>query len=369
MKTLRVAFVHDWLVGWRGGEKVLATLASMYPDAPIYTLFHDPQNLPASFGNHKVIVHTSANRFRFMRKALLPLMPLWIESLPLDNYDLVISTSSCVAKGVMVGPYTKHLCYIHSPMRYIWDQRDAYLGRVRRLPIIGLLIEGVSSLLRMWDITSATRVDLFVANSSFIQQRVRRYYSRDAVVVHPPIDIERFTPPDDQKKGGYLLAAGALVGYKRFDLAIKAAELTGKRLIIAGDGPDLAHLRSIAGSKTEFVIKPSNEVWVELLRGADALLFPGIEDFGMVAVEAMAAGTPVIALKAGGALDFIVDSTSGLFFEESSPQSLADAIQRAAEIPWSAEALMRHAQGFSTEYFLKNMRRHLEKLLSSPINF
>ena len=364
MKPLRVAFVHDWLVSWRGGEKVLESLASMYPDAPIYTLFYDPKKLPASFQKHKIIVHKGANCLRPLRKALLPLMPLWIESLPLDQYDLVISTSSCVAKGVMVAPGAKHLCYIHSPMRYIWDQRDAYLGRVRRIPLLGLLIEGISSLLRMWDFTSASRVNLFVANSRFVQKRVKTYYGRDAVVVHPPIEVDRFVPPEGHKKGGYLLAAGAFVNYKRFDLAIQAAEALGKRLIVAGNGPELGRLKGLAGKHTEIILNPSNEAWVALMRGADALIFPGVEDFGMIAIEAMAAGTPVIALKAGGALDFIVDGATGVFFQDGTVEDLKQAILRSETIDWRVDALVRHAQTFSNEHFIKMIRRHLERLLS-----
>ncbi len=361
---MRVAIVHDWLVSWRGGEKVLEALASLYPHAPIYTLFYDESKIPESLRKRKIIVHKGANWFRCIRKALLPIMPMWIESLPLEKYDLVISTSSCVAKGVMVGPNAKHLCYIHSPMRYIWDQRDEYLGRIRRIPFIGLLIEWGSSALRVWDVTSAGRVNIFVANSRFVKKRVEKYYGRDAVVVHPPIDVKRFKPQGQVTKGGYLLAAGAFVNYKRFDLAIRACEKLGKRLIVAGHGGELRRLRQCAGRFTTFELAPSDERWVKLLQEADALLFPGVEDFGMVAVEAMASGTPVIALKAGGALDFIVEGTSGLYFDDCSVESLMQAIERSSKTNWSPDALMRHAEVFSYDEFFKNIRRHLERLLS-----
>lgn len=362
---LRVAIVHDWLVSWRGGEKVLEALASLYPDAPIYTLFYDPQKMPPSIRHRTIIVHKGANWFRPIRKALLPILPMWMESFSLEHYDLVISTSSCVAKGAMVGPHTKHLCYIHSPMRYVWDQRDEYLGRLRRIPFLGLLLEFGSATLRMWDITSSLRVNTFVANSRFVRKRVEKYYGRDAVVVHPPIHTERFRPTHAVGKPGYLLAAGAFVRYKRFDLAIQTCEALGKKLIVAGGGGDLNRLKRMAGPNTTFILSPSDDRWVELLQGADALLFPGVEDFGMVAVESMAAGTPVIAYKAGGALDFIVEETSGIFFTDQSVEGLSAAINRFYATRWSVDALVRHAEAFGYEEFFKNIRRHLERLLSN----
>lgn len=364
MKPLRVAIVHDWLVTWRGGEKVLEALASLYPDAPIYTLFYDPSKMPESIRRRNIVVHPMANRLRFMRKALLPLMPMWMESFSLEQFDLVISTSSCVAKGAMVGPNTKHLSYIHSPMRYIWDQRDEYLGRVRNLPLIGLLVEACCSTLRIWDTVSSTRVNLFVANSRFVKKRIQKYYGRDSVVVHPPIEVARFRPKDALPKGDYVLAAGALVGYKRFDLAIEACERLGKKLIVAGDGPDLKRLQSIAGRHTQFLVRPGDAQWVQLLQGANALLFPGVEDFGMVAVESMAAGTPVIAYKAGGALDFIIEEATGLFFSESNAESLARAIQHSDQISWKRDVLVRHAETFSRDAFIKGIRRQLDVLFS-----
>lgn len=345
---------------------MLEALASLYPDAPIFTLFYDSSILPETLRHRQIIVHTGANRFRFMRKALLPFIPVWMESLPLEEYDFVISTSSCAAKGVMLAPHAKHMCYIHSPMRYIWDQRDEYLGRVRRLPVVGFWIEALSALLRLWDVTTSVRVNLFVANSRFVKSRVARYYGRDAVVVHPPIEVERFKPADTASiKKDYLLVAGAFVGYKRFDLAIQACEALGRKLVVAGSGPEYGTLKSLAGKNTTFVLSPSDAEWVSLLQGAKAFIFPGIEDFGMVAVEAMAAGTPVIALKAGGALDFVIDGTTGVYFKDPCVESLKEAIERSDGVSWSVDALIRHASGFSRESFIKGMRKHIEDLLSS----
>ncbi|RYZ83435.1 MAG: hypothetical protein EOP04_19960 [Proteobacteria bacterium] len=225
---MRVAYVHDWLVTYRGGEKVLEALLELYPDAPIYTLFYSPAQMPASIQQRVVNVPKWLNRLKPLRKALLPILPAAIEALPLEDYDLVISTSSCVAKGVMIGPYAKHLCYIHSPMRYIWDQRQHYLNRERSFSPKEFLIHLLSQRLRIWDVSSNNQVDSFIANSSFVAKRIERYYARKAKVIHPPVDLERFFPTGNKgQKGDYFLAAGAFVSYKRFDLAIKACEELG----------------------------------------------------------------------------------------------------------------------------------------------
>ena len=282
---------------------------------------------------------------------------MWIESFDLSGFDLVISTSSCVAKGIIVDPDSRHLCYIHSPMRYIWDQRDEYLGRIRRVPILGFFVEALSSMLRIWDMVSSTRVDLFVANSSFVKERVRKFYGRHSIVIPPPVDVSRFSSKGiSMEKQDYLLAAGALVRYKRFDLAIKACEALGKKLVVAGDGPDLGYLKSIAGPNTKFIENPDNETWVKLMREARALLFPGVEDFGITAIEAMAAGTPVIAQRRGGALDFIVEGETGVFFDEASVDSLMEAIKKSGSVNWNGDFLNEFAEKFSLDVFLAKMQ-------------
>ena len=351
---MRVAIVHDWLVSWRGGEKVLESLASLYPDAPIFTLFCDLSTLPEPFRDRNIIVHSGANRFRFMRKALLPFFPIWIESIDLSGFDLVISTSSCVAKGVLVDPSTRHLCYIHSPMRYIWDQRDEYVGALRRIPIVGFIVDLISSLLRVWDTASSTRVDLFVANSNFIKQRVKKY-------------VKKFLKSNAQIKKGYLLAAGAFVGYKRFDLAIAACEKLGRKLIVAGQGPEYASLKSMAGPHTTIMNAPDDATWTTLMREADGLIFPGVEDFGITAIEAMAAGTPVIAYRAGGALDYIIENKTGVFFAEPTTESLCAAIEQHKSTTWSRVALEQHAANYSHEGFKAKMRVIIDELLEKDV--
>ena len=363
MALMRVAFVHDWLVTYRGGEKVLEALLSLYPDAPVYTLFYDPKAMPPAISQRDVRVPAMLRPFRRGRKLLLPLLPKAIESIDFTPYDLVISTSSCVAKGAQRKLSAKHLCYIHSPMRYAWDQMEEYIAGVSHIPGAAWGIRKVAPYLREWDRISAQRVDTFIANSSFVKERVRLYYERDAQVVPPPIELHRFKPGLAlQERSGYLLACGALVSYKRFDLAIAAAEQLGKKLVIAGSGPMEAQLRKLAGPHTVFEIMPTDERMASLLSGADALLFPGVEDFGMIAIEAMASGTPVIAYKAGGARDFIVPHETGIFFEEPTSESLMAAMKNFSSYDFNVKKLVQFAQKFSRENFLDRMRLEIEIL-------
>lgn len=367
--NVKTALVHDWLVTWRGGEKVLLELARLYPNAPIYTLFLDRESLPDELKRRDIRVLKTLNRWRRLRKALLPFLPKAIESIDLSEYDLIISTSSCVAKGAIKRSDARHLCYIHSPMRYAWDQKREYFGKMLDWPLVGWILEMGLERLRRWDVASAHRVDQFVANSHFVAGRVKAYYGRDAVVIHPPIDLVGFPLKEDLKdtlhreERGYWLAAGALVAYKRFDLAIQAAEAAGMRLIVAGAGPEEGRLRSMAGPFTEFRISPPQSEWVFLLRNARALVFPGVEDFGMIAIEAMSCGTPVIASKAGGALDFIVEGKTGVFFEPGNQSSLESALRNFEGSSYNATLISEYALGYSLDSFKVKMREQIKKLM------
>lgn len=368
---VKVAFVHDWLVTCRGGEKVLEALLPLFPAAPIFTLFYDSEKMPDSIRSREVFFPAGLNRLRPLRKALLPFLPAAIESLPLFDFDLLISTSSCVAKGALPGPGASHLCYIHSPMRYIWDQRSEYLDRLPRVPFLRSTINKLSTELRQWDVVSANRVDQFVANSKFVQQRVRRFYGRDATVVYPPVDIDRFLKQAQARQsgsgprdGGYYLVAGAAVSYKRFDLAVMACKQLGRKLIVVGDGPEWKALKRLGGSSVEFVHRPDDATWEALMGGAKALLFPGVEDFGITGVEAMASGTPIIAQRAGGALDFLDEGRSGIFFERPEVDDLAKAIMNFEEkFELFPEAMENQARKFSTMEFQKAMTLEINRLL------
>ena len=363
---MKVAIVHDWLVSYRGGEKVLEAILNEFPDAPVYTLFYDADAMPESITSKVVRYPGYLQRFKKIRKFLLPALPACIESLNLCEYDLIISTSSCVAKGVIPGPGAKHLCYIHSPMRYLWDQKEEYLKPLRGVPLAPFLFSLLSSRLRLWDQVSASRVDRFVANSSFVRQRVLKYYGSECEVIHPPVDTEFFSPPGSSDTGTdrYFLAAGALVAYKGFELAVHACERAGQRLIVAGGGPSLKSLKKIAGRYTEFYESPDARTWRRLLRGAEALLFPGIEDFGMTAIEAMACGTPVLALKAGGALDFIEEGISGEFVFDRDINSWVEAIGNFERSQYDPAKIRAVSLGFSKSLFQARFRAAIDQLLN-----
>jgi glycosyltransferase involved in cell wall biosynthesis len=365
---MKVAFVHDWLVTYRGGEKVLEQLIQLYPDAPIYTLFYKPDQLPESIRSRDIRYPKFLAPFWKVKTALLPWMPQIMEALPLEDYDLVISTSSCVAKGVIVGPHTRHLCYLHSPMRYIWDQRREYIDPLRKIPGAAAAIHALSTRLRMWDVVSSTRVDQFVVNSEFVRRRVQKYYSKDAVVVHPPVNWQSFAHPAaaaavSARREPYFLTAGAFVSYKKLDIAIKACQRAQVKLVVAGSGQDEKYLRSLAGSDTEFVIRPSKDEWTALFRGAQAFLFPAVEDFGITAIEAMSSGVPVLAYRAGGALDFIQPGITGEFFDQQTEESLAGLLAAFDRSRYESAKIQAFAKSFDNDMFLSKMKHHIEALL------
>jgi len=369
--ALKVAFVHDWLVTWRGGEKVLEALLELFPDAPVYTMFYDASAMPDSINRRDIRVPRLLNGLKKIRKVLLPLFPSIIESFDLSAYDLIISTSSCVAKGAKGSTRTKHLCYIHSPMRYIWDQAEEYIAGVSHIPGARMAIEAATPRLRRWDIASSARVDRFVCNSHFVAERVKRHYGRDSVVIHPPIEVDRFSSnkqaSDTRAEKPYFLAAGAFVSYKRFDLAIQACADLGIRLIVAGSGPAEGRLRvqaqQLGAKDIEFVLNPDDETFRTLLTGAEALIFPGVEDFGMIAIEAMACGTPVIAYAAGGALDFIREGETGCFFREPTSASLKACLAAFKRDGFDFERLRNFAGGFRREIFLSKIKKELDLIL------
>ncbi|MCB9228404.1 MAG: glycosyltransferase [Deltaproteobacteria bacterium] len=366
---MRVAIVHDWLVSYRGGEKVLETIASEFPEAPVYTLFYDPGSLPESLKNRVVYYPPLLNRLKKIRKILLPFLPACIEAFNLNDYDLIISTSSCVAKGVIPAPQARHLCYIHSPMRYIWDQKSEYLKQMQGIPFASLLFHLLGSRLRIWDQVSSHRVDQFIANSAFVAKRVKKYYGADSQVIHPPVDTEFFHPPEnpDSHSRNYFLAAGALVSYKGFGRVIHACEQAGQQLIIAGAGPELKRLQKISGKHTQFIVSPDNESLRKLFQGAKALLFPGVEDFGMVAIEAMACGTPVIALRQGGSLDFIEEGLSGEFVDTTEIPDWVQALRNFGPEKYDASTIRKFSETFHHHIFIKKFRESVQQLLSEKV--
>jgi len=325
---MKVAIVHYWLVNMRGGEKVLEALLELFPGADIYTHVYDPKSMPESIKAHKV--HTSYIQklplAKKMYQKYMPLMPNALCDFNLQDYDLVISSESGPAKGVVANPDAYHICYCHSPMRYLWDMYHEYFRKSN--PLIRFFMKRLIPGLRIWDVCSANLVDLFIANSDYVAKRIRRYYNREAAVVYPPVDIDKFLSVERKPKDFYLFF-GQLTGYKRADLAIEACITSGRKLVVAGAGAKTAEKRRYEKSGgVSFTGRISDEEVRELYASARALIFPGIEDFGIIPVEANAAGCPVIAFREGGVLNTIKEDVTGLFFDEQTPASLIQALDQ-----------------------------------------
>ena len=349
----RVALVHDWLTGMRGGEKVLEVLGSLYPGAPLHTLFHFPSSVSSRIESHPIRTSflQKAPGIRRHYRSYLPLFPAAIEELDLSGFDVVVSSSHCVAKGVIAPPDAFHLCYCHTPMRYAWDQEHAYFpkrtGAAARLRSLTL------TALRAWDVSSASRVHLFVANSRFVARRIETYYGRPAEVVQPPVDVDFFTPgkPRDKEKG-YCLMVSALAPYKKVELAMAACEKLGLELRIVGEGPERRRLAGMATAGVRFLGKVAADRLRELYRGASLFLQPGVEDFGIASVEALACGTPVVAAARGGILDVVEDGRHGVLYPDwEGPAALAGAIDKARRIGFNGLDLRDRAETFSVSRF------------------
>ncbi len=346
---LRVALVHDWLTGMRGGEWVLAEIAELFPEAPIYTLVHRPGSIDPRLATHSI--HTSwLQTLSFggrKWRPLLPLMPAAVESFTFPNVDLVISTSHCVAKGVIPPRGAFHVSFIHTPMRYAWDQRDIYVHQLPRLlqPLVQLQL----ARLRQWDVVSAARVDRLLANSRLVAWRIRHYWNRHADVLPPPVDTNFFTIGEERGKN--LLMVAALVPYKRVELAVEVAQALGRTLDVVGTGPLERRLRRMAGSNARFHGWVSRERLRELYRSSASLIVPNVEDFGMASVEALACGTPVVGLVDSGTADVVRSGSEGELAEEPSATALVQAAKSVLEREWDRAALAKRAHAFSREQF------------------
>lgn len=355
---MRVALTTDWLDTFGGGERVLHELHRMFPDAPVFTTVFRPEVLPPHM--RSMDVRTSfIQRLPGIRRshmAFLPLMPAAFESFDFTGYDLVLTTSSACAKGILAPSGTLNLCYCHTPCRYLWDLYHEYTrGRITRP-----LIAPVAHWMRLWDRLSSDRVDHFVANSREVAGRIRRHYRRDSEIIHPPVDVQRIVPSGRDSEDFYLVVS-RLVAYKRVDLAVEAANRLGLRLIVVGRGPEQKRLRSLAGSTVEFRGAASDAEVAELYRRCRAVLFPGLEDFGIVPVEAQAAGRPVVAFGRGGALDSVIDGVTGVLFPEQTADGLADAIRQLERAPVDPAACRANAERFGAEQFRHRIRTAIER--------
>lgn len=351
----KVAIIHDWLNGMRGGEKVLEEILDLFPQADIFTLFFEEEKISEKIKSHKIIP-SSLNKYRFIRKKyryFLPQFPAAVEEFNLKDYKLIISISHCVAKGIIPFPGSFHISYVNSPMRYIWDQYYSYFGKVKGLK--KYYIKRQFTRLRTWDVTSSARVDHFIGNSSFIKERIHRYYHRDADVIHPPVDTDFYQPVENPQRD-YFITVSALVPYKGTELLVRTFNETGDKLIVVGRGPEEKRLKKIAGENIEFKKDISNEELKKLYQHAIAFVYAGIEDFGIVFVEALACGTPVVAYKKGGVLDIVTDGT-GILFENCTEADLKTAVEKIKKMGFKASFLRKNSLKFSKKRFITEFKK------------
>lgn len=355
----RIALVHDWLTDMRGGEKCLEVLCELFPDAPIYTLLAVPERLSPIIARHDIrpsyLQRIPGIRRHYRR--FLPFFPSAIERLDLSEFDLIVSSSHAVAKSVIPRPGALHISYVHTPMRYVWDLFDQYFNREGMGSVQLAMIRLLAARLRRWDARTASRVRHFIANSQYIAERIQRCYGRSATVIHPPVDTTRFQVTEPQ--GGEYLVLSALVPYKRVDIAIEAANAASLPLRIIGDGPERRRLQRLAGPTVRFDGWLSDAEVERAYAACRALLFPGEEDFGIVPVEAMASGRPVIAYGRGGATETVVEGVSGVLFEEQTAASLLAAIRRFETLSFDARHLRSHAERFDRSVYARAMEHFI----------
>jgi len=352
---MRTAIIHYWFLNMRGGEKVVEALCGILPEADLFTLFYDPEQVSEAIRSRHVTA-SFLNPLRRHYRSLLPLMPLALESFDLRGYDLVVSSESGPAKGVLLPSTARHVCYCETPMRYLWDLYPAYRNEWTASPWKRAVMTPLTNYLLIWDYSTAARVDEFVANSENVARRIWKTYRREARVIHPPVAVESFYWKEPEY---YFLIVSELVSYKRIDMAVRVFSKNGRRLRVAGQGPEYGALKRMANSNVEFCGRVSDKELRELYASSRALLLPGEEDFGMTAVEALASGKPVIALGRGCVLETVptADPVGGVFYAEPIEEELALAVEQFERIEKhiSVQSLQAWAQRFGTENFIQQM--------------
>lgn len=359
---MKVALVHDWLNQYGGAERVLEEFHALFPDAPVYVSMYDPDRMPKEYRSWDIRT-TWMQRLPLVKKKHQPFMPLYpaaFESFDLSGYDLVLSSASAFCHGVITRPETCHVCYCHTPTRFMWNYFDYVkrenLGRQQQRALVPILFN-----LRTWDRVSADRVDYWIGNSRLVQKRIAKFYRRKSVVIHPPVNASRFHPSNGHDD--YFLCLSRLIPYKRIDLAVQAATRIGARLLVAGSGRETERLKRMAGPTVEFLGRVDDDHMVELYARCKAFLFPGEEDFGITPLEAMASGRPVIAYKSGGALDTVVPGVTGAFFEEQTVDSLARALEEFNPDAYNTAAIRAHAETFDSSVFRTRIREYVDECL------
>lgn len=358
---MKIGIVHDFLTQRGGAEKVLEVIHEMFPDSPIHVLFYDEEKFRSDF--QKTSIKTS-----FLQNIpgalghyqwFLPLMPAATEHLDMSDYDLVISSSSAFANGVITSPHTTHICYCHTPTRYLWTDTHDYISSLNYNRLIKKFIPLMLNRLRMWDILAANRVDHFIANSKTVQQRIQKYYKRDSEIIYPPVDVNNFEISSEL--GDYYLTGGRLVPYKRFDLTIQAFNKTKKKLKIFGTGPELESLKKIAGPTIEFLGRVSDDELRKLYSQAQAFIHPQIEDLGITPIESMASGRPIIGYDKGGLTETVIHNETGILFKEQTVENLIHAIRVFENQKFDPQKIRQHALKFSTDNFKKSLQAHIDR--------
>jgi glycosyltransferase involved in cell wall biosynthesis len=356
---MRVALVHYWLLGMRGGEKVLEAICRIFPEADIFTLFYDPEAVSPLIRSH-IVRPSFLNPFRRIYRSLLPVMPMALEDFDLRPYDLVISSESGPAKGVLTSSTSRHFCYCHTPMRYLWELYPAHRHEYGESILKRLALAPIASYMRLWDYATAARVDGFMANSRNVRGRIWRTYRRRSTVVHPPVAVDKFRhkPPQD-----YFLMVGEMVSYKRLDYAIRCFAQSGRKLKVVGNGPEYKSLKKQSGPSVEFCGRVADTELRDLYSASRALIVPGEEDFGITMVESLASGKPVIALARGGAVE-IVENGCGILYPQTTESSLAEGLRSFDRIGSRINpgALINRAGQYSEAAFRDRFSAALEKM-------
>lgn len=365
--NVKIAIVHDWLTGMRGGEKVLEVLCELYPHATLFTLLHNKGSLSTTIEQMKIKT-SFINKLPFKQKkyrSYLPIFPIAMELMDFYEYDVIISTSHCVAKNAKGKKDALHICYCHTPMRYVWEMYEEYFGKGKAGVFTRAAMKLISPLLRKWDVKTSSRVNYYIANSKNVANRINNYYKRSSDIIYPPVDCSQFQLSESNKD--YFLIVSALVPYKRVDMAIKVFNKLGKKLVIVGSGPEEKYLRSIAKDNIEFFGWTNNDELANYYANCKALIFPGIEDFGIVPLEAMASGKPVIAFAKGGALETVVESDqlkTGVFFYEQNEKSLEDAINRFENTMFIPKQIREHALKYDRASFKAQIKSYIEEKIA-----
>ncbi len=365
---MKVALVHDHLAQDGGAEKVLKVLSDMFPDAPIYTLLYEEKQVNKYFKEREIKTSIIQNLPGGVKhyQWYMPFMPMAVEFFDLRDFDVVISDASAFAKGVITSPDTLHICYCHTPTRYLWDYTHQYINELRFNKYFKKVISLVLNKIRIWDRLAADRVDVFIANSETVQRRIRKYYRRDSVVVYPPVEIEKCGEVGNEEAvgGQYFLIGGRLAPYKRVDIVVEAfKKMPDRKLKVFGSGVDLDRLKNIAGEalNIEFLGRVSDEEKFKLYRGCLAFLNPQVEDFGITVVESMAAGRPVIAYRSGGAVETIIEGETGCFFDEQNAKSIIKAIRDFDKIKFDSKTIKNNTERFSSEVFKRSIKDIIER--------